>query len=250
MWLCFVTPLHASCYFASKSLLHASSLCACTSSPHKPASSPAHLHCCLAYLPHCFTSCHIATYFETASLASATCCITHTVVTLQNQHNSWPEHSVNQPTSFQAPFEAKKGEQPPPQSLKVENEDLEAFELQRMTDERRHDTLVAPRQTRQRVFRQAQEKTSTLLPAPFVSVESRTTSEPAKRKHDGMESLLYTAEIRTIASSTARGSSFAQTGSDQRDVLENTVTNVPDVAVEVMEPTIAHLRNLEITTPL
>ena len=172
------------------------------------------------------------------------------MVTLRNQHNSWPERSVNQPTSFQAPFEAKKGERLPPRSLKVENEDLEAFEPQSMTDERWHDTLVAPRQTRRRVFRQAQEKTSTLLPAPSVSVESHTTSEPAKQKHDGMESLLYTAEIRTIASSTARGSSFAQTGSDQRDVLENTVTNVPDVAVEVMEPTIAHSRNLEITTPL
>ena len=157
---------------------------------------------------------------------------------------------MSQQTSFQAPFQVKKGEQLPPRSLKVENEDSEVFEPQSTTNERWHDTRVAPRQTRRRVFRQAQEKTSTLLPAPSASVESHTTSEPAKQKHDGMESPLYTAETRTTASSTAKGTSFAQTGSDQRDVPENTVTNVWAVAVEITEPTIAHLHSLEITTPL
>jgi hypothetical protein len=128
---------------------------------------------------------------------------------------------------------------------------MKDFEPQNKRVDEPRTTTDTPHPARHRIFEPAQGGASTSRPAPFVSVENHTTSEPAQRQHDGTGCPLSTVETRNTASSTAMGTSFAQTGNVPRGVpAQDTVTNVLDAATELMAPNNAHWHSLEIPTPL
>ena len=119
------------------------------------------------------------------------------------------------------------------------------------TAERHPVTHDITRRFKRRIFAQAQERPSTTLLAPYVSVEPHTTSENAKRRYDGTGYRHATAETQTFASSTVKATSYAQTGNAHKAAkAQDTATNVPAVEAQNTAPKNVRTHNLAITTPL
>ena len=148
-------------------------------------------------------------------------------------------------------LEDRKGEQHPPQNLGEEDEKANLFGPKDRTDEERPATHGSPQRTKQRIFARAQRKVSTSPPAPYASVEHRTTFGFAKQRDDGMESRPSTVETQTSASSTVKATSSVRIGSVPRVVpARDTATNVQVAEVQLMAPRNARSHNPEVATPL
>jgi len=117
--------------------------------------------------------------------------------------------------------------------------------------ERHHATHNTSRRVKQRVFIQARAKKPNSPPAPSVSAEPHTTSELAGKRNDGMDCRPCIPETKPFVSKTVGAMSYARIGNDPPDAAAVAiVTNAPVVEVETTEHKTAHLRSLEIITPL